>query len=202
MADNYASWVAENPGDLVVLGWDFETFGEHHRAESGIFDFLTALPGEVQRAGLSFITPSEAIKRYEAISYDLPLPALASPWVASGGLESFLGNKAQQTVFRLMIQAYNKACLIGDPALIELALWLAQSDNLHVLQWHNRLSSEVEASATFTPQEWWPLGTEGIVREVQQVYKNFITAMDPYLDQDEHTKELYTSMIDTEVVSL
>ena len=48
MADRYAGWLAETAGNLVVLGWDFETFGEHHRPESGIFDFMKALPAEVQ----------------------------------------------------------------------------------------------------------------------------------------------------------
>ncbi len=29
-ADTYANWVADTWGDLLFLGWDFETFGEHH----------------------------------------------------------------------------------------------------------------------------------------------------------------------------
>lgn len=181
LADRYAGWLSDNLGDLVVLGWDFETFGEHHTAETGIFAFLDVLPAEVQRAGLSFITPSKAVARYGADSYDLPLPAFASTWAGSGGLEFFLGNGAQWAVFQLMIQAYNKACLTANPALIELALWLAQSDNLHLIQWFDRSGSEAEVSAYFTPHEWWSLGPNGIVWEIQQVYKNFIAALGAYL---------------------
>jgi len=80
-----------------------------------------------------------------------------------------------------MIQAYNKAGLTGNPALIELALWLAQSDNLHLIQWYNRSGSDAEVSAYFTPQEWWSMGPDGIVWEIQQVYKNFIAALDSHL---------------------
>jgi alpha-amylase len=179
MADRYANWLASSPGDAVVLGWDFETFGEHHRVESGIFEFLDALPDAVQRAGLSFLTPSEAIESYGEQSYDLPLPAFASTWAGSGGLEFFLGNDAQRAVFQLMIYAYNKALLTKEPALVELALWLAQSDNLHLIQWFGRSGAEAEVSAYFTPQEWWALGPGGIIWEIQEVYKRFIDALDP-----------------------
>ncbi|MDT8304386.1 MAG: glycosyltransferase [Anaerolineae bacterium] len=188
MADRYASWIADSSGDLVVLGWDFETFGEHHREESGIFDFLAALPREVQNAGLSFVTPGEALTRHTG-SHDLPLPAFASTWAGSGGLEFFLGNDAQSAVFQLMVQAYNKALLTGNPALIELALWLAQSDNLHLIQWYGRSGTEAEVSAYFTPQEWWVLGNDGIIWEIQQVYKNFIAALDAYLPRQRRADE-------------
>ncbi len=178
LADRYAEWLAQHPGDFVVLGWDFETFGEHHREETGIFAFLEALPGEVMRRGLSFRTPSEILARYGSRSYELPLPAFPSTWAGSGGLEFFLGNDVQRAVFRLMMEAYHMACLTGDPELIELSLYLAQSDNLHMLQWVGRFGPEAEVSAYFTPAEWWALGPERIVWEVQQVYKNFIAALE------------------------
>jgi alpha-amylase len=181
MADRYAEWLAGSPGDLVVLGWDFETFGEHHRRESGIFDFLEALPEQAGNLGLSFKTPTEVIDRYQEESFELPLPAFPSTWAGSGGLEFFLGNDAQSAVFRLMTEAYQKALLTGDTALIETALWLAQSDNLHLIQWQGRTGSEAEVSAYFTPQEWWKLTPDGIVWEMQQVYKNFIAWMDKFV---------------------
>lgn len=178
-ADRYAEWLAQHPGDFVVLGWDFETFGEHHREDTGIFAFLEALPQEVMRRGLSFRTPTEILERYGARSFELPLPAFPSTWAGSGGLDFFLGNDAQRAVFRLMIEAYHMACLTGDPEIRELALYLAQSDNLHMLQWFGRSGPEAEVSAYFTPSEWWSLGPERIVWEVQQVFKNFIAALEP-----------------------
>ncbi len=183
MADRYAGWLAGAYGELVVIGWDFETFGEHHAVESGIFGFLQALPQEVLKAGLSFVTPSEAVAKYKGESYNLPLSPFASTWAGSGGLDFFLGNTAQQAVFQLMNQAYQKAVLTQNPALIELALWLAQSDNLHLIQWYGRSGAEAEVSAYFTPQEWWALGDNGIIWEIQQVYKNFITSLDPFVTQ-------------------
>ena len=63
-ADRYADWLREAWGDFVFVGWDFETFGEHHRADSGIFEFLDHLPDELARRGVGFLTPSEALERF------------------------------------------------------------------------------------------------------------------------------------------
>ncbi|PQJ33644.1 hypothetical protein BSZ35_02660 [Salinibacter sp. 10B] len=181
MADDYAQWIANSPGNVAVLGWDFETFGEHHSPESGIFDFLDALPRAIHDVGLSFATPSEALTRHGDDSYDLPLSPFPSTWAGSGGLEFFLGNAAQQAVHMLMIQTYQKARLTGKERWIDLATWLAQSDNLHLIQWYGRYGSEAEVSAYFTPDEWWSLGPDGIIWELQQVYKHVIAALDAEL---------------------
>lgn len=181
LAPTYADWLAQAQGDLLVLGWDYETFGEHHHAEGGIFNFINWLVPEVQKRGLHFATALEALDRCREQAYDLPLPAFPTTWAGSGGIEFFLGNSAQQAVFQLMMFAYNKALLTGDAQMIDLALWLAQSDHLHLIQWYGRCGSEAEVSAYFTPQEWWELGPERIITEIQQVYKNFITALDTRL---------------------
>ncbi len=180
-ADTYAHWLRDARGDLVFLAWDYETFGEHHSRDTGIFDFLRWLPGEVARRGMGFLTPSEAVEKYGDRSHNLPLSAFPSTWAGSGGMEFFLGNAAQQAVFQLMLHVYNTALLTRNEQLVDLALWLLQSDNLHLIQWFGRGGSEAEVSAYFTPNEWWALGPGGIIWEQQQVYRNFLQALDPYL---------------------
>ncbi len=180
-AETYAHWLREARGDFVFLAWDYETFGEHHSVDTGIFEFLRWLPGEVKRRGMGFLTPTEAIEKYAGHSYELPLSVFPSTWAGSGGMEFFLGNSAQQAVFQLMLSAYNTARLTKNPHLEDLALWLLQSDNLHLIQWFGRGGSEAEVSAYFTPSEWWALGPNGIIWEQQQVYRNFLAALDPYL---------------------
>jgi alpha-amylase len=181
MADAYSHWVRQAWGDFVLLAWDYETFGEHHSKDTGIFDFMKRLPDEFAKRGVTTLTPSEVITRYRKASHELPLPAFPSTWAGEGGVEFFLGNPAQQAVFQLMLEAYNKAQLTKDKKVKDLALWLLQSDNLHLIQWFGRSGSEAEVSAYFTPKEWWNLGPSGIIWEMQQVYKNFIRALDPYL---------------------
>jgi len=178
--ETYAGWVRECWGDVVTLGWDFETFGEHHRADSGIFEFMRALNTQLRRRKVRMLLPSEAVAELGSRSYQVPVSEYGTTWAGEGGMEFFLGNHAQQGVFRLMHHAYSKARLTGDPQLIELARWLLQSDNLHLIQWFGRSGAEAEVSAYFTPSEWWELGSLGIIREQQQVYLNFIRALDEY----------------------
>lgn len=180
-APTYAHWLREARGDFVFIGWDYETFGEHHSKETGIFDFMRALPSEARKRGLNFLTPSEVISKHGANSHYLPLSAFPSTWAGGGGMEFFLGNAAQQAIFQLMLHAYNKARMTQNPDIVNLALWLTQSDNLHLIQWFGRWGSEAEVSAYFTPKEWWELGPLGIIWEQQQVYNNFIQALDPYV---------------------
>ncbi len=182
-ADTYADWIANTGGDFVFLAWDFETFGEHHSVDSGIFDFMRALPAELAKVGVTFQTPSALIERYSSAGcvYHLPLPVFPTTWAGEGGMEFFLGNSAQQTIFQLMGHVYGMAKLTENPDLLDLAIWLAQSDNLHLIQWFGRSGPQAEVSSYFTPDEWWPLGPDGIIHEQQQVYINALHAMEPYL---------------------
>ncbi|MGZ3583302.1 MAG: glycoside hydrolase family 57 protein [Ktedonobacterales bacterium] len=180
-AERYADWLRSTWGDFVFIGWDFETFGEHHRRDSGIFEFIDRLPEELIRRGAGFLTPSEALQRFGGQTFHLPLPIFPTTWAGSGGMEFFLGNAAQQAVFQLMIHTFGVARLTGNPELVDLALWLAQSDNLHLIQWFGRFGPEAEVSAYFTPREWWDIGPMGIIHEQQQVYTNVLRAAEAYL---------------------
>lgn len=180
-ADTYANWIAHTWGDMLMLGWDYETFGEHHRVDSGIFDFMRSLPGELSKRNVSTYTASQIIERHSSNTYHLPLPIHPTTWAGSGGMEFFLGNSAQQNILQLMGHVYGMAKLTENPDLIDLALWLAQSDNLHLIQWFGRSGPEAEVSAYFTPSEWWKLGPNGVIHEQQQVYVNALHAMEPYL---------------------
>ncbi len=181
-AEQYAAHIREAWGDFVFIGWDFETFGEHHRVDSGIFDFMRALPAEFAKQGVSCLLPGEALERFGQTGLpDLPLPEFGTTWAGSGGMEFFLGNPSQQAIFRLMHSVLAKARLTRDPTLKDLALWLLQSDNLHLIQWAGRSGSEAEVSAYFTPDEWWDLGPDKILTEQQRVYTNFVRAMDKYV---------------------
>lgn len=186
-ADTYADWLRDSWGECTFIGWDFETFGEHHWADTGIFRFMEALPRECAHRGIHFALPSEVIAQNKDTSNFLPLPIFPTTWAGSGGMEFFMGNAAQQTIFQLMTQCYGVATMTGDPAIIDLALWLLQSDNLHLIQWFGRSGSEAEVSAYFTPHEWWGLGPNTIIVEQQRVYYNALHAFEYYLPARQKT---------------
>jgi len=175
-AYNYAQWLKDAEGDFVFIGWDFETFGEHHAKDTGIFEFMMRLPKEFKNRGVEFLLASEAIKKYSENKRELDLLAEPTTWAGSGGIDFFLGNSAQSAIFQLMHESYNIAKLSGDSDLLDIALWLTQSDNLHLIQWFGRHGSEANVSSYFTPGHWWQLGDEKLIWELQQVYKNFIQA--------------------------
>jgi alpha-amylase len=178
--ERYAGWIRETWGDVVTLGWDFETFGEHHHANTGIFTFVPALNAALKSRKVRMMLPSEAIAELGDLGFEVPISEYGTTWAGEGGMEFFLGNHAQQGIFRLMHHAYSKARLTGDPRFVEMAKWLLQSDNLHLIQWFSKSGPEAEVSAYFTPDEWWELGALGILREQQRVYVNFIRALDDW----------------------
>ena len=62
LADVYAHWIRETRGDFVFLAWDYETFGEHHSKDTGIFDFMRFLAEELAKRNLTLLTPTEIIE--------------------------------------------------------------------------------------------------------------------------------------------
>jgi alpha-amylase len=176
-AGDFARWIRDTAGDFAVLGWDFETFGEHHPMDSGIFEFLRWLPGELDHHGVTTLTATEALDRFGGHAHPVDLPVSPTTWAGKGDMSFFLGKSVQQRIFHLMRHAYNVATLTEDPGLLDIALWLCQSDNLHLLQWHEEFSSEAEVAAYFTPDEWWRLGHERLLAELTSVYENFIGAV-------------------------
>ncbi len=127
--ETYAGWLADAWGDVVTLGWDFETFGEHHRRDTGIFGFVRALNAQLKKRKVRMMLPSEAIAELDDPRYDVAVNEYGTTWAGDGGMEFFLGNAAQQGLFRLMHHGYSKARLTGDPRLIEIARWLLQSES-------------------------------------------------------------------------
>ena len=75
-ADTYANWIHSHHGDgqTVNLFMDYESFGEHQWEDTGIFEFLRALPETVMRhPDTSFKTATETVESYDAAGeYDVP----------------------------------------------------------------------------------------------------------------------------------
>ena len=99
-ADKFASWVAAETGDVVNLFMDYETFGEHQKAATGIFDFMKALPQALLATGeVQFATVSEASKQLQ------PVAVLHCPYAMSWADEerdvtAWLGNDLQNEAFQ------------------------------------------------------------------------------------------------------
>lgn len=97
-ASKFAHWIHNAAGnsDTVNLFMDYETFGEHQWAETGIFDFLKQLPGEILRnKEFDFKTPSEVIDAY-AVKGEYDVHHFSSWADQERDLSAWLGNSLQQ----------------------------------------------------------------------------------------------------------
>ena len=99
-ADKFADWVvsALEKDDVVNLFMDYETFGEHQRSASGIFDFLYVLPAAILARNIDFATPSEAARRYQPVA-PLHVPYPISWADEERDTSAWLGNDLQEEAF-------------------------------------------------------------------------------------------------------
>jgi len=69
-AKKYAGWLAaDKKAEVFNIFIDYETFGEHQWEHTGIFEFLSELPGEVlKHPTLEFHTPSEVAETHQPIT--------------------------------------------------------------------------------------------------------------------------------------
>ena len=84
---------------VINLFMDYETFGEHQWVDTGIFDFMKALPAEVfKNSDFTFNTPGEIIEKYQPISkIHVPYPI---SWAdEERDLTAWLGNELQDDAF-------------------------------------------------------------------------------------------------------
>ena len=62
MADRYAGWIAASPGDCITLFLDYRIFGDSIGPETGILEFLRALPSALAGEGIETVHPSDAAR--------------------------------------------------------------------------------------------------------------------------------------------
>jgi alpha-amylase len=131
-AEKYARWLAATPGELAGLFMDFETFGEHHNASTGILHFLSALPDAVRREhDLSWATVEEAIQ-------GPPRDTLSVPYTMSWAdqnrdLGAWLGNDLQRSAFEAVKKVGVVVRQSNDPAILTDWRKLLTSDHFYYM---------------------------------------------------------------------
>jgi alpha-amylase len=134
-ADTFADWVSSHngSGQVVNLFMDYETFGEHQWADTGIFDFLRALPGAVlQNSDNGFVTPSEAIQMYESVG-ELDVPFYVSWADIERDLTAWKGNPLQEEALRHLYGLEHSVLASEDEDLIRDWRRLQTSDHFYYM---------------------------------------------------------------------
>jgi len=131
-AEKYVGWIAATPGEVMNLFMDFETFGEHHPASSGILEFLSALPRTVRSTpGLTWATVEEAVALPPRDS--LSAPTTVSWADQNRDLGAWLGNDLQRSAFEAAKKVGVLARKAGDTVILEEWRKLLTSDHFYYM---------------------------------------------------------------------
>lgn len=152
-ADKFARWVHQlsDSGNTVNLFMDYETFGEHHWPETGIFEFLDHLPNAVlAHPAWSFRTPSEVIETYPPIA-PLSFPRTASWADSARDLSAWNGNDMQARALSRIYALGARIKRRNNPAL--LALWRKLTTSDHFYYMSTKWFGDGEVHAYFSPYE-------------------------------------------------
>jgi len=150
-AEKFAFWLTElNPKEEVVnLFLDYETFGEHQWADSGIFNFLESLPRAViKNTPFTFETPSAIIKKLQPVAV-INVPHAISWADEERDLTAWLGNCMQNEAFRKLYGLSPKIDQINDPKLLQDWEYLQASDHFYYMS--TKWFTDGEVHAYFNP---------------------------------------------------
>ncbi len=150
--DKYVNWLNDtNDAETINLFMDYETFGEHQWADSGVFDFLRHLPAAwLQTPGNTFMTVSETIDRFEPRDM-VDVPHTITWADTERDLSAWLGNPMQHQSITALYGLQTAIMQTSDLALIEDWRKLQTSDHFYYMctKWFN----DGDIHAYFSPYE-------------------------------------------------
>ena len=187
-AGKYMSWLKaiDKKEETVNIFMDYETFGEHQWAETGIFDFLKALPGKVMKhTDYVFCTPSEVADLLQPVApIKVPFPA---SWAdEERDLTAWLGNELQQQAFNKLYELKDKIDSITDPVIKKDFENLQISDHFYYMS--TKFFSDGEVHSYFNPYE--------------SPYEAFINYMNILSDFEIRVNALTSKPLDADIAKL
>jgi alpha-amylase len=184
-SEKYVSWLntVDDNEEIVNLFMDYETFGEHQAASSGIFEFMRNLPKQVfAHSNFEFLTPSEVYDKHQ------PVAAIHVPFAVSWAdeerdLSAWLGNELQDDAFDTLYSLSEKLQNISDPELINTWLKLQNSDHFYYMctKWF----SDGNVHKYFNPYS----SPYDAYINYMNVLSDFIKQIDSYAETDETAKK-------------
>lgn len=146
----YANWIRDASGQVVNLFIDFETFGEHQWEQTGIFGFLQDLPDAVLSTGAKFLTPSQAIERYDPVdTYNAPQ---VTSWAdTERDISAWQGNAMQSAALGELYAIEDAVKQTHDADLIRD--WQSLSTSDHFYYMCTKHYADATVHAYFNPYE-------------------------------------------------
>lgn len=152
-ADTFAGWLHDvpPPAQFVGLFMDYETFGEHQGAHTGIFEFMRHLPEHVlEDKSFRFRTPAQVAAEREAITVlDIPKPV---SWAdEERNLSAWLGNPMQTTAHEKLYALRADVLRAAEKRPELLDSWRELTTSDHVYYIATKHHSDAEVHDYFSP---------------------------------------------------
>lgn len=151
--EKYLGWInrESSPGSVINLFMDYETFGEHQWADTGILDFLARMPDELLRAeSHSFKTPSELAAQREP-EEEFNCPYLISWADTERDLSAWLGNAMQSNALQELYALEDPVKAKGDERLLSDWRRLQTADHFYYMC--TKYFADGEVHRYFNPYE-------------------------------------------------
>lgn len=134
-AEKYSSWLAASSGSTINVFIDYETFGEHHWEDTGIFWFLGSLPQEVLKwEHLQFATPSEVVEKYPPVGeINVPYYETVSWADLERDASAWLGNHMQHLALNQIKQIGKLVKESGNPEFLRIWRYLQTGDHFYYM---------------------------------------------------------------------
>ncbi|MFO7614526.1 MAG: glycoside hydrolase family 57 protein [Bacteroidales bacterium] len=134
-AEKYVDWLnqADPKQEVINLFMDYETFGEHQWAETGIFEFMRSLPARVfSYSDFSFHTPSELADKMQPVSA-IHVPDPISWADEERDLTAWLGNDLQDDAFDNLYSMEEMVRKSTDPEILKDWQFIQASDHFYYM---------------------------------------------------------------------
>jgi alpha-amylase len=152
-ADKFANWVhkVNGNGEVVNLFMDYETFGEHQWEDTGIFNFLEAMPEKIMGdKEWSFKTPSEIVQTIKPVT-SLSFDRFVSWADMERDISAWSGNKMQRESLQSIFSLGREIKARNNPAALDLWRHLQTSDHFYYMC--TKWCSDGDVHAYFSPYE-------------------------------------------------
>lgn len=146
-AEKFVGWLTSMPADetIINLWMGYEALGVFQRPESGIYDFLKALPYHAMEQQIGFILPSEVGRKLETAG------AISAPYPISWSghekdLSPWTGNDLQQEALKKLYEVSERVRLCNDKPLQHDWLMLQSSDHFRYMSHKDPYGTHYESS--------------------------------------------------------
>lgn len=151
-ADKYIEWIAATPAEeqIINLFMNLEVFGDFQPRETGIFQFLEALPRFAAQKGIEFWTPSTAVSKLKAVDALSVLHPIS--WADEArDTSAWLGNKLQNEAFNKLYSVSERVRLCEDRRLKQDWYYLQAADHFFYMSTKNMHDGSVHSQ--FSPYD-------------------------------------------------